>query len=234
MGVEVETSTQSPPKPATVDQKIPVTPGYFVEGFKYLYGEQYMSYNIHGLLHLASDAHHFGHLDLFSAFPFKNFMQIFKRLLRKGDKPLEQIIKRLAELKQLQKVPIHLKEDLICKYEHGEGPVVEEFGHPRFSRDRLLRVKDGVRKIIQHMIGKNVAKQFSWLGLKGKLIFSKLKVMDIIYAVATSKFKATRYEVEETIKNYLRHAGDKQKLKILDEDEDENESLNPLQYLAAD
>uniref|UniRef100_T1IVZ4 Uncharacterized protein n=1 Tax=Strigamia maritima TaxID=126957 RepID=T1IVZ4_STRMM len=97
---------------------------YFVEGFKYLYGEQYMSYYIQGLLHLASDAHHFGHLDSFSAFPFENFMQIFK----------QQIIKRLAELKQLQKVPIHLKEDLICKYEHGEGPVVEGFGHPQFSR----------------------------------------------------------------------------------------------------
>uniref|UniRef100_T1IHQ3 Uncharacterized protein n=1 Tax=Strigamia maritima TaxID=126957 RepID=T1IHQ3_STRMM len=98
--------------------------GYFVEGLKYLYGEQYVSYNIHGLLNLASDAHHFGHLDSFSAFPFENFMQIFKRLLRKGDKPLEQIIKRLAELKQLQKVLIHLKQDLICKYIHGEGPIL--------------------------------------------------------------------------------------------------------------
>ncbi|KAJ8946115.1 hypothetical protein NQ314_008976 [Rhamnusium bicolor] len=43
------------------------------------------------------DVKRFGPLDQFSAFPFENYMQSLKKLLRKSDKPLAQIICRKTE-----------------------------------------------------------------------------------------------------------------------------------------
>jgi len=55
---------------------------HFVLSFKSIYGEIYMSHNIHYLLHLAEDVRHFGSLNYYSAFPFENFMQSLKKKLR--------------------------------------------------------------------------------------------------------------------------------------------------------
>ncbi|KAJ8677097.1 hypothetical protein QAD02_012884 [Eretmocerus hayati] len=63
----------------------------FVRDFKTLYGEQYLVYNIHNLIHLAQEALRNGPLDDFSAFPFENFMRILKSYLRKPESPLQQI-----------------------------------------------------------------------------------------------------------------------------------------------
>lgn len=48
----------------------------FVASFEVLYGKEYVSHNIHNLLHLCSDIKTFGPVDNFSAFRFENF--IFK------------------------------------------------------------------------------------------------------------------------------------------------------------
>lgn len=53
---------------------------------------------MHGLTHLVESVKDLGCLDSFSAFPFENFMQVFKKMIRKGDKPLEQVVKRLTEM----------------------------------------------------------------------------------------------------------------------------------------
>lgn len=42
--------------------------------FEILYGKQYMSHNIHNLLHLCSDVRIYGPLDNFNAFHFENYM----------------------------------------------------------------------------------------------------------------------------------------------------------------
>ncbi|KAF0682496.1 Uncharacterized protein FWK35_00038597, partial [Aphis craccivora] len=64
---------------------------HFVISFEVLYGIHNMSHNIHGLLHLADDVKYHGTLDQFSAFKFENFMQQLKKMIRKSDKPLQQI-----------------------------------------------------------------------------------------------------------------------------------------------
>lgn len=71
---------------------------YFVQVFKILYGPYNVSYNIHNVIHLPSDAMKFGPLDTFSCFPFENYLKNIKHLLRKGDKPLSQLRKRLDEM----------------------------------------------------------------------------------------------------------------------------------------
>jgi len=71
---------------------------HFVKSFGTIYGVKYISHNIHGLIHLSEDVRNHGALDNFSAFKFENFMQQFLKMLRKDEKPLQQIIKRYNEL----------------------------------------------------------------------------------------------------------------------------------------
>src|SRR5258705_13756330 len=70
---------------------------YFVTHFGKLYGKENVSYNVHGLIHLSDDVKHFGHLDTFSAFPFENHLQSIKSMLRKSEKPLQQLHNGLYE-----------------------------------------------------------------------------------------------------------------------------------------
>lgn len=70
---------------------------YFVRQFKTIYGQDYTVFNVHNLIHLAADAYNYGPLDSFSSFPFENYMQFLKKIIRKPEKPLPQIHRRLAE-----------------------------------------------------------------------------------------------------------------------------------------
>jgi len=70
---------------------------HFVEKFDELYGAQYVSHNVHGLLHITDDYRKLKSLEECSCFPFENFMKVLKKMLRKHEKPLEQIIKRYHE-----------------------------------------------------------------------------------------------------------------------------------------
>jgi hypothetical protein len=71
---------------------------HFVKTCINLYGKQYITHNFHGLTHIADDVETFGPLDSCSAFKFENYLQILKRYVRKGDKPLEQVVKRVLEM----------------------------------------------------------------------------------------------------------------------------------------
>lgn len=73
---------------------------YFIDFIK-LYGENNVTYNTHGLLHLADDALKWGALDEFSAFIFENQLQQIKKMIRKNDKPLEQLSNRIFEIKNI-------------------------------------------------------------------------------------------------------------------------------------
>lgn len=72
----------------------------FVESFKQIYGRCFVSYNVHNLLHLSEDVIAYGHLDNFSAFPFESHMLAIKKMVRKGNKQLEQVFNRTLELYQ--------------------------------------------------------------------------------------------------------------------------------------
>jgi len=65
---------------------------YFVESFEDVYGAQFSSYNIRSLVHLADDYRNYGSLDNCSCFPFENFMKFLKVMVRKHEKPLEQVV----------------------------------------------------------------------------------------------------------------------------------------------
>lgn len=72
----------------------------FVSKSKRLYGPEFIIYNVHNLIHLPDDAEKFGPLDSFSSFPFENYLGQLKRLLRSPNKPLQQICRRVVEIRQ--------------------------------------------------------------------------------------------------------------------------------------
>jgi len=69
----------------------------FVNHCSCLYGKETITYNMHCLTHLIHDVHTFGVLDNISCFPFENFLGQIKRMIRKPNKPLEQVTRRLSE-----------------------------------------------------------------------------------------------------------------------------------------
>ena len=46
----------------------------FVKGAKRLYGDGFISYNVHTLIHLPEDYITYGNLELVSCFPFENYL----------------------------------------------------------------------------------------------------------------------------------------------------------------
>lgn len=96
----------------------------FVIGFQNIYGKQFVSHNVHNLLHICLDVKKYGALDQFSAFRFENYMTTIKRMIRKGDKPLEQIARRHHEAEFSEK-KFKKREQLVSKQPHNSGPLTE-------------------------------------------------------------------------------------------------------------
>lgn len=94
----------------------------FVLGLEELYGKQYVLQNVHNLLHLCDDVKKYGALHNFSAFRFENYMTTIKNMIRKGDKPLQQIERRYSERETLEKNLIVIKENSL-QMQHNNGPL---------------------------------------------------------------------------------------------------------------
>jgi len=63
----------------------------FVAKFGDFYGENSLSFNVHILLHLADCVELYGNVDNFSAYQYKNYLQILKKDCRKANKILQQL-----------------------------------------------------------------------------------------------------------------------------------------------
>lgn len=95
-----------------------------------IYGEHHVSHNVHGLFRIVDDVHIFGSLDEFSCFKFENYNQKLKRMIRKNEKPLQQIVRRLHKVNQCKSNKPSAynasKFELIVLDEHNNGPIIIE------------------------------------------------------------------------------------------------------------
>lgn len=65
----------------------------------------------------------YGTLDSFSAFKFENYLQFLKKLLRKPNQPLAQIIRRIHESNNIPSKSDKIKDEILFSKEHNEGPL---------------------------------------------------------------------------------------------------------------
>ena len=69
----------------------------------------------------------FGPLHTFSAYIFENELSKIKRLLRKSEKPLQQIVKRLAELERNAEHEVTREREVRLRVENKKGPLLTLF-----------------------------------------------------------------------------------------------------------
>ncbi|KAG8234934.1 hypothetical protein J437_LFUL015502 [Ladona fulva] len=69
---------------------------YFMRCFVENYMAERVSHNVHAILHLHIDAKNYGSLEKISSFKFEDKLQALKKLVRKNERPLPQIVRREA------------------------------------------------------------------------------------------------------------------------------------------
>jgi len=93
----------------------------FVTSSKSLYGEAFLVYNVHNLIHLADEKLRFGPLDVFSCSPFENQIGILTRLVRPTNRALSQLAKRIMERRNHNFTkPINHPNGMF--HQHNNGP----------------------------------------------------------------------------------------------------------------
>ncbi|XP_077536346.1 uncharacterized protein LOC144148703 isoform X3 [Haemaphysalis longicornis] len=156
----------------------------------------------------------------------RNNLYLSKQLLRL----LQTILLRIehqgtqldAIVAKLSCGALEAREDLL------EGPIsdIEEF--EKFNQDlsqsinmkaKVMQELSGVggsntstatRRILEALLTQEVAVQYSWLGQKGKKKFASLPVCQLIYkAVKRMISSENNKSIEDIIKTWLRHAGEK-------------------------
>jgi hypothetical protein len=96
----------------------------FVSDAEVLYGNDILVYNVHCLVHLANDVKNLGCLDDFSAFVFENKLGQLKKLVRKPQQPMQQIMRRLHEDASLEVCEQNVDLEPTLMYEHHDGPIL--------------------------------------------------------------------------------------------------------------
>lgn len=96
-----------------------------MEQCKSLYGNWFISYYVHCLIHLADDVIRFGALDRYSSFTFENNMKTVKAMVRKHECVLAQIVRRINEQETNL---IHSNQMVTGKtllnFKHTSGPIL--------------------------------------------------------------------------------------------------------------
>lgn len=105
----------------------------FVHNAHDVYGDEFVSYNIHALLHLTDDVRNFGPLESYSAFAYESNMIYLRKYLKKPGKHLEQIYRREAELGDQHSTSSTFELKLL--HQHINGPVLAGFdGYPHYKK----------------------------------------------------------------------------------------------------
>lgn len=70
---------------------------HFIRTAAAIYGDHFVIFNVHGLVHLLADAQRYGSLEICSAWKFENYLRKLKAKVKGSYEPVVQIVKRLSE-----------------------------------------------------------------------------------------------------------------------------------------
>jgi len=127
-----------------------------------------MSHNIHGLLHIVDDYRKYGSLDKCSCFPFENYLKSFKKMVRKFEKPLEQVVKRYEEFLTFTEPKITSldNKEIVFKKPHNDGPLVEHCSGPQFKIMIINNLKINIILVLTVILDLNVERNYIFVKLK--------------------------------------------------------------------
>lgn len=95
----------------------------FVEHSSKIYGQTFVVYNVHHLIHIVTECLLHGHLEAFSAFKFESFLGHMKNYLHAPGKTLPQIVCRVIERAAILRLPNSPKNELFER-RHNTGPTL--------------------------------------------------------------------------------------------------------------
>lgn len=139
----------------------------FVEDAREIYGDHFVVYNVHSLVHLPAECLDHGPLDSFSCFKFENYLGLMKNYIRSTYKPLQQLARRDFETKGQLKNPDSGKSTTFGKSRTHEvlevisGSQVKSFKNNNFiirlnKKDRCFKTKEGDYIILDNIIKSEV------------------------------------------------------------------------------
>ena len=70
---------------------------HFVSQSSKYYTQSFVVYNVHALIHLSDDLREKQSLNDINAFPFENYFQSLKKMVRNGNNPIAQVTERLRQ-----------------------------------------------------------------------------------------------------------------------------------------
>lgn len=105
----------------------------FVKHFSELYGPTHLVYNVHNLVHIPDDVARYGSLDKFSAFCFENYLGLMKKMLRKPNCALSQIVNRMCEYTKSTLCVSQAGQYPILRQQHSQGPVLREWPNKQYK-----------------------------------------------------------------------------------------------------
>lgn len=114
----------------------------FVKDSSRLYGEHFVTYNVHCLIHLPYDVLRFGPLDNFSCFPFENFLQKIKRKVRISRNPLSSLVKRLAESRNTRKHHSAGSRSVELSMPHQEEPLINNCDQSNIHQFKKFKLRN--------------------------------------------------------------------------------------------
>lgn len=106
---------------------------HFVINSKKNYRLDFVSHNVHHLLHITDCVRLYGPLDNFSAFPFENFMPQLTKNVRKSAFPMQQVIRRLSEIEDNEIISSRKKKEEKFLFEHNNGPLMPNCKSPQYK-----------------------------------------------------------------------------------------------------
>lgn len=144
---------------------------HYIEYYGDIYGEDFITSNVHNLSHLVDDVKRFGILSKFNAYPFESKLYQIKNLIRSGNLPLTQVAKRINEINEFvqQNLPLkssnpQLKKPILEKHDL-TADCTETLHETKYSCvefDEYCLKNDGVNKWFLTKTNEIVEMKYVW------------------------------------------------------------------------
>ena len=152
----------------------------FVTDFGTIYGASQLIYNVHSVIHLPQDCRNFGALDKISSFPFENFLGQIKKMVRRPQNPIAQVMRRYYEKEHILLVAeknSNIQKNVPSK-EHFTGPVPPNFSHEIYRQYKHFKT-DNI--FISSTVGNNCFEILGKLSIVRNILQTSKNDIFIIY-----------------------------------------------------